>query len=68
VSPTASDGAALVQERCTECHTLARVEAKSESLAEWTMIVDQMIANGANLNGQERQAVIDYLAATYPDE
>jgi cytochrome c5 len=62
------DGATLVQERCTQCHTLDRVKAKSESRANWAMIVDQMIANGASLNDQEKQAVIDYLAAEYPDQ
>lgn len=61
------DGAALVQERCTQCHDLARVEGESESPEEWTAIVDNMIARGAQLDDQERQAVIDYLSEQFPD-
>ncbi|MBM3146749.1 MAG: hypothetical protein FJ000_02515 [Actinobacteria bacterium] len=63
----ALDGAALVQDRCTQCHDLARVEGKSESPEEWTSIVDSMIARGAQLDDQERQAVIDYLSEQFPD-
>ncbi len=63
----ALDGAALVQERCTQCHDLARVEGESESPDEWTSIVDSMIARGAQLDDQERQAVIDYLSEQFPD-
>jgi cytochrome c5 len=62
------DGATLVQERCTQCHTLDRVAAEDGDAAKWTAIVNEMIANGASLNDQEKQAVIDYLAAEYPDQ
>jgi len=71
-SPTAEptgtlDGAALVEERCTGCHTLDRVAAEDGDAAKWEGIVDQMIARGAQLDEQEKQAVVDYLAETYPD-
>jgi mono/diheme cytochrome c family protein len=61
------DGAALVQDRCTQCHDLARVEGESASAEEWTAIVDNMVARGAQLDDQERQAVIDYLSEQFPD-
>ena len=59
------DGAALVQERCTVCHTTARIDRQKLDEAGWTRIVDQMIGFGAQLNADERQAVIDYLVATH---
>jgi hypothetical protein len=60
------DGNALMQERCTQCHTLSRVENAHKTAAEWTTTVDRMISYGAQLNSDERSILIDYLAATYP--
>jgi mono/diheme cytochrome c family protein len=66
--PTAAlDGAALVEERCTGCHGIDRIAAEDGDAAKWEGIVDQMIARGAQLDEQEKQAVVDYLAETYPD-
>lgn len=62
------DGEALVQERCTTCHTAERIDNASKTAEEWAVTVDRMISYGAQLNDAERQAVIDYLAATHgPD-
>mgnify|MGYP000931480453 CR=1 FL=1 len=60
-------GEKLVQERCSVCHSLSRVESKSASYDQWEQTVNRMIANGAQLNEDEKQLVIDYLAATYPE-
>jgi cytochrome c5 len=62
------DGTALVSERCSVCHTLARIQREDKSAAEWQAIVEQMIGNGALLNAEEKQAVIQYLAVTYPEK
>ena len=59
------DGETLVNERCTVCHTRERIDAADKDEAGWTETVDRMIANGAVLNAEERQAVIDYLVATH---
>ncbi len=59
------DGAALVQERCSVCHTTARIDREHMDVNGWTRTVDQMIGFGAQLNADERQAVIDYLVATH---
>jgi hypothetical protein len=57
------DGAALVAERCTTCHTAARIDAASKDEAGWTATVDRMIGYGAQLNSAEREAVIAYLSS-----
>jgi len=59
------DGNALVNERCTVCHSRERIDAQDKDEAGWTATVDRMIGNGAQLNAEERQAVIDYLVATH---
>lgn len=57
------DGAALVAERCTVCHTTERIDAATKDEAGWTATVDRMIGNGAQLNSAEREAVIAYLSS-----
>jgi hypothetical protein len=59
------DGQALVAERCTTCHSAARIDNTNLDEAGWTQIVNQMIAFGAQLNDQEKAAVIAYLTATH---
>ena len=61
----ALDGDALINERCTVCHTRDRIDAQDKDEAGWTATVDQMIANGAQLNEEERAAVIEYLVETH---
>ncbi len=64
-STTISDGAKLVQERCTVCHTLSRAESQHLSAADWKSVVEAMIARGAKLTTDEETLVVDYLAANY---
>src|SRR5690606_39604802 len=61
----ALDGDALVNERCTVCHTRDRIDAQDKDEDGWTQTVDTMISFGAQLNEEERAAVIDYLVATH---
>lgn len=76
VEPTATEGAApapspevngaeLLQDRCTRCHTLDRVQTASKSLAEWQTTVERMRAKGTQLTDDEVQVLTEYLAATY---
>lgn len=62
----APDGQALVQERCTDCHSLERVERARKAKAEWQATVERMVKKGAQLSQKEQTAVIQYLAETYP--
>jgi len=60
---TALDGNALVNERCTVCHSRERIDQAQKTADEWAATVDRMIGHGAQLSAEERQAVIDYLAS-----
>lgn len=64
-SATALDGATLLQERCTVCHSLDKVTREKETSDGWTSIVDEMIGKGAKLSAEEKAILIDFLAETY---
>jgi cytochrome c5 len=55
----------LVQERCTECHSLQRVTSAHKTQAAWEKTVRRMVSQGARLNDAEFAALVEYLAANY---
>ena len=61
----ALDGKALMNERCTVCHSTERIQAAKKSKAEWEATVSRMKGKGAKLNDAETTALLDFLAATY---
>lgn len=65
-APSALDGEALVQERCTQCHDLGRVESATKTRDEWKANVERMVALGAQLDEAEQEAAIGYLAEAHP--
>jgi|GEM_PF-751044 len=65
VDPATLDGNALIDERCTVCHTRERIDMQDKDEAGWTQTVDRMISYGAQLDEAERQAVINYLVETH---
>lgn len=62
---TSIDGKTLLEERCTGCHTLDRVESASKSGAGWGLSVREMVGKGAVLNASEQEVLIDYLSITF---
>jgi peptide/nickel transport system substrate-binding protein len=64
-APAALEGATLLQERCTKCHDLKRVEAAKKTADQWQSTVERMVSKGAQLNAEEQKVLIEYLAATY---
>ena len=52
----------LLKKRCTPCHSLSLVHRTKKTQAEWKKTVDRMIGYGAQLNEEEREAVIEYLS------
>jgi cytochrome c5 len=65
-SNSALDGKTLLETRCTTCHDLSRVTNKSKTLEEWRATVERMVDKGADLNADEQEILIQYLAETYP--
>jgi len=64
-APPAGDGAALLEERCTICHSLDRVTSASKTRQEWEQTVTRMVGKGARLNADEQEILISYLTETY---
>jgi hypothetical protein len=59
------DGMTLLQERCTECHGLERVDV-TKNEAQWKTTIDRMVAKGADLTGDEVDFLAGYLAERQP--
>ena len=64
-APASDTGTSLVNERCSQCHSVNTVKAMNLTKDEWTQTVDRMIRKGANLNEEEKKLVIEYLDANY---
>jgi cytochrome c5 len=65
-APVTLDGKSLVEERCTQCHDLGRVERAKKTEEEWKATVERMVGKGAQLNQAEQELVIKYLTEAYP--
>jgi cytochrome c5 len=63
--PPAGDGEVLLEERCGTCHGLDYTTQAQKSREEWEQTVDRMIGKGAQLDEEERDILITYLAETY---
>ena len=66
VAPPTLDGQSLVQERCTKCHDLGPITRAKKTEDEWKATVERMVSKGTILGSAEQEAVIRYLAETYP--
>ena len=58
-------GKAIVQRACVGCHALKVVTAKRASKEQWSVLVDQMMSRGAELEDEDVQIVVDYLAKNF---
>jgi hypothetical protein len=59
------DAAQLLETRCSVCHSVDRAKQAKKTHAEWETTVTNMIKKGAQLTGEEKTALVDYLAKTY---
>ena len=59
------NGEALLNDRCTKCHSLDRVTSAKKSAGDWEKTVTRMVGNGAKLTSEEQKVLVDYLAKTY---
>jgi hypothetical protein len=51
----------IVEKQCSKCHPTSTVYDAKKSQDDWEKTVDRMIAYGASLNKEEREAVIKHL-------
>src|SRR5437867_9892968 len=58
-------GKALVEKICAKCHDLEGVVRNRNTREGWEMVVDEMIARGAEGTDQEIDQVIEYLATNF---
>jgi hypothetical protein len=54
-------GKELVQDVCTYCHNLDRLEGKKLNREEWRGLIKGMISEGAPVTEEEFSAILDYL-------
>ncbi len=58
-----SEAEALIEARCSECHTADRVFNAEYDREGWVDVFDDMIDKGADVNPEEKEAMIDWLVA-----
>ena len=51
---------------CTSCHAAALITQQRKPPSEWAKTVDKMVGWGAPLPAEEKQGLVDYLAAIHP--
>ena len=64
-SSSGTDGLSLMKERCSVCHSTSRITSAHKTGSEWTTTVERMVGKGAEINVQEQQTLVEYLAANY---
>ena len=58
-------GRELVQDVCTYCHNLDRLQGQVLSREEWRGLTKGMISEGAPVTDEELSMILDYLAKNY---
>lgn len=61
-------GKDVVENVCTECHTVERIKTQRHDEEGWTAIVREMIENGAAINSGDIKIIIDYLTKNFGPE
>ena len=66
--PLSGDGEALLQQTCTKCHGLDRIQQAQKTRNEWEQTYARMMAKGdpaVPVSEDELDILIEYLAETY---
>lgn len=64
-SPAQDRGRELVEDVCTYCHNLDRLQGKQYSREEWSGVIKGMIDQGAPVTEEEFSIILDYLVKHY---
>ncbi|MBA4421210.1 MAG: hypothetical protein C0391_08685 [Anaerolinea sp.] len=59
------DGKALMEAKCSTCHSVDRVKNTKKTQSEWSNVILRMVGLGLEVTDAEKEAVITYLAETY---
>ena len=62
----AGAGKDVLLRACTSCHSAALITQQRKPPEEWVKTVDKMVGWGAPLPPEEKQTLVDYLAALRP--
>ncbi len=60
-----TEGANLLEERCSVCHPSSRPKSKQKTPEQWETTVNRMMGKGAKLSEEERAILLDFLSKTY---
>jgi hypothetical protein len=58
-------GRELVEDVCTYCHNLDRLQGKELNREEWRGLIKGMISEGAPVTDEEFSVILDYLVKHY---
>ena len=62
-------GKDVVENTCTDCHSLERVKAQRLDEEGWNGIIREMMETGASINPDDIQVIVDYLTKNFgPDK
>jgi virginiamycin B lyase len=64
----AGNAKALVENECTTCHEVTMITTAQHSPADWKLLVERMVAAGANITPNQMTMVTDYLAKGFPEK
>lgn len=65
VALASEEGAALLESRCSVCHSSSRPKSKQKTPEQWDKTVTRMMGKGAQLTVDEKKILVDYLSDTY---
>jgi competence ComEA-like helix-hairpin-helix protein len=58
-------GKTIVQQHCGGCHAMKVVTSKRATKDQWGALVDQMISRGAEVDDDDIQDLVEYLATNF---
>jgi hypothetical protein len=54
-------GKAIVDNACSKCHSVKKVQSANKKAGQWEATLDRMIKKGAKIEPEERALVLQYL-------
>jgi len=63
----AGNAKAIVENACTTCHALSLITNAGHTPADWKLLVERMVAAGADVPKNQMPMLTDYLAKAFPE-